>query len=104
VKRRQHTDAQILLQIHLRELGLETEREYSFMPGRRWKFDLASVEQRLAFEADGGKFHGGHRRGQALEDDYERQNTAIMEGWRILRFTNDQILCGKAKEFVGKWL
>jgi len=78
--------------------------EHRFCEGRKWQFDVAIPQLRIAFEADGGKWHGGHRRGKALEDDYERQNTAIMEGWRVLRFTNQQILCGKAKEFLEKYL
>ena len=104
MKKKRLSVAQYLLQIHLRELGIHTEAEFRFKPDRRWKFDLADTHNKIGFEADGGKFTGGHRRGEALEDDYERQNTAIMEGWRLLRFTNDQILNGEAKAFIEKYL
>ena len=94
------TQAQKLLQIHLRELGIKTVKEYTFAPPRRWRFDLADLENHLAFECDGGMFHGGHKRGKALEGDYEKQNTAALAGWRLLRFTNRQVLNGEAR----KWL
>lgn len=95
---------QILLCTHLKELGIETIAEYQFYPERKWRADLACLDRRLLFEADGGKWHGGHRRGKALEDDYERQNTAILLGWRLLRFTNEQIMSGWAREFVKRWI
>ena len=98
------TEAQVLLAIHLSELGIQTVAEYRFDPERQWRFDLCDLEQRLAFEVDGGMFRGGHRRGEALEDDYEKQNCAILQGWRILRFTNRDVLSGKAKEFIAKYL
>ena len=93
--------SQILMAVHLEELGLSTVAEYQFCPDRKWKADLYLPEARILIECDGGKWSGGHKRGQALEDDYERQNWAQMHGYRILRFTNEQIDSGAAKEF---WL
>lgn len=94
------TEAQTLLQVHLAELGIETVPEFRFYPPRFWRFDLACERLKCAFECDGGAFHGGHKRGKALMDDYEKQNTAQLLGWKILRFTNDFILDGRAKEFL----
>ena len=105
------TDAQILLKTHIAEVlkagGWPEEwiqTEYPFSEGRRWRMDIAIPHMRLAFECDGGKWHGGHRRGAALEADYERQNVAIMTGWRLLRFTNEQILDGRALAWLKEWL
>jgi len=108
---KKQTEAQIWLVDYLRE-GMKKDgwepswvvTEYKFYETRKWQFDVAIPQLRLAFECDGGKWHGGHRRGKALEDDYERQNTAIMEGWRLLRFTNEQILNGWAKQFFDRYL
>jgi hypothetical protein len=96
------TQAQILLRIHLREMGyhdLEIFDEYQFWPQRKWRFDVAIPHQRLAFECSGGNWAGGHRRGKAQEDEYDKLNTATMSGWRVLQWTNGQILNGHAKEF-----
>jgi very-short-patch-repair endonuclease len=98
------TQAQELLRTHLSELGLRTEAEYQWDDERKWRADLACLEHHILFEVDGGKWHGGHRRGKALEDDYERQNSAILDGWRLLRFTNEQVMDGRAKKWLEEWL
>lgn len=98
------TEAQMLLQEHLKELGIKTVPEYRFDPERKWRADLASIEHRILFECDGGMFRGGHKRGMALEKDYEKQNEAQAQGWKIFRFTNRQILTGSAYDWMKGWL
>jgi very-short-patch-repair endonuclease len=100
------TPAQILLGIHLKEMefGRSIVYEYQFNPGRKWRADLAIPELRLLFECDGGAYRGGHKRGKALGEDYEKQNWAQLAGYRILRFTNEQVLNGKAKAFLQEWM
>jgi very-short-patch-repair endonuclease len=101
------TEAQIALGMALMELGFKASEvfyEYQFNPDRRWRADLAVPGDRLLLEADGGQFHGGHRRGNALAADYERQNWAVMNGWRLLRWTNKQILDGTAKAWLAPFV
>ena len=99
------SEAQTLLEIHLRELWPQFTpiKEYSFMDGRRFRFDLAILDIRLGFEVCGGSWSGGHRHGSAIERDYEKLNLAQMSGWRCLYFTNEAVLDGTAKEFLRKW-
>ena len=60
-------EAELLLKVHLRELSFrDIEEQYRFAPPRRWTFDLAIPDMKLAFECDGGQFTGGHRRSEAL--------------------------------------
>ncbi len=94
------TEAQTLLQIHLRELGIETVPEYRFCE-RQWRFDLASVEHHIGFECN-GHFAGKH--GAGWSSDAEKLNTAQMLGWRVLVFRNRDVLCGKAKKFLEEYL
>jgi very-short-patch-repair endonuclease len=96
------TEAQILLQKHLGELGIPTVSEYQFAKPRRWRFDLADVESKIGFECDGGMFRGGHVQSFGLEKDYEKQNYAQLDGWKVLRFTNRQILRGEAKKWLSE--
>ena len=98
------TAAQMLLRQHLRELGLVAEAEYRFCEDRRWAADLAVPSLRLLFEANGGRWTGGHFRGKAVDAENEKLNTAQMEGWRILQFTNEFILSGEAREWLKRWL
>jgi very-short-patch-repair endonuclease len=104
-RRKRQTEAQILLAIHVRELGVtDLKAEFRIDPARQWRADLALPAYRILIECDGGMHTGGHKRGAALEDDYDKQNSAQMLGWRILRFSNRQVLCGEAKEFLWKFL
>lgn len=98
------TKAQTLLKIHLKELGIPTIPEFRFCVGRRWRFDLFSESEGLAFEVNGGKWSGGHRRGKQIEEENEKLNTAQMMGYRVLQFTNEQVLEGRAKKFLKEWI
>ncbi len=97
------TEAQTLLQIHLRELGIETVPEYRFCE-RQWRFDLADESSHTAYECDGGQWSGGHMRGAALESQYEKDRVAQLRGWRIFRFTNRQVLSGDALAWLKEHL
>lgn len=46
--------------------------------------DIAFVAVRLAIEIDGRAFHSA---ASAFEQDRERQNTLVLAGWTVLRFT-----------------
>lgn len=62
--------------------------EWRFAPPRRWRFDRAFVERRLAVELEGGVWAGGrHTRPAGYEADCAKYNCATVEGWRVLRFT-----------------
>ena len=98
------TEAQTLLQIHLKELGVETIPEYQFDCDRKFRFDLASLEHRIGFEISGGNWTGGHRRGKAQEHEYDKLNIAQMAGWRVMQWTNRQVLDGDALEFLRNHL
>lgn len=66
--------------------------ELRFAPPRRWRFDLAWVDQKLAVEIEGGAWvNGRHSRGRGFESDAEKYNAATLAGWRLLRFTPSMI-------------
>lgn len=70
----------------------EPVREYRFHPARRWRFDFAWPEQRVAVEIEGGAWvQGRHTRGAGYTNDCEKYNSAMLEGWRVLRFTGDML-------------
>ena len=98
------SEAQLLLSAHLLELGVVTEYEFQFLEDRKFAFDLADPESRIGYECDGGQFSGGHMRGKALEQQYEKDRLAQLHGWRVMRFTNRQILNGEAKKWLQEHL
>lgn len=80
-------------QVAVRICGLpEPVREYVFCPGRRWRFDFAWPEQRVACEIDGATWaQGRHVRGAGFERDCEKLNMAVSMGWRVFRFTRTML-------------
>ncbi len=72
--------------------GFEPVREHRFAPPRRWRFDFAWLERKVAVEIEGGNWVGGrHTRGAAFEKDAEKYNTAVLLGWLVLRFTPSMV-------------
>lgn len=64
-------------------------REYTPAPDRRYRLDIALVEDRLAIEVDGYQHHGKYLRD--FRRDRERQNWLVVRGWRVLRFAAGDI-------------
>lgn len=60
--------------------------EHRFHPVRKWRFDYAWPEQKVALEVEGGVWTGGrHTRGAGFLKDMEKYNEASAMGWRIVR-------------------
>lgn len=62
-------------------------RQHKFHTDRKWAFDFAWPEWKLAVELDGGSWiKGGHNTATGQARDYEKHNAAVRLGWRVLRF------------------
>lgn len=71
--------------------------EYKFYETRRWKFDVAHPFAQWAFEIEGGIWiQGGHNRGKGFIEDMEKYNHAAAHGWRVFRFSTEQVEKGEA--------
>lgn len=69
--------------------GSEPEREWRFHPTRRWRFDFAFPDEKVAVETEGGAWvKGRHSRGKGFEADCWKYSTAAAMGWAVLRFTD----------------
>lgn len=79
--------ANIILLFERAKLPLPTT-EYQFHPERKWRFDLAWPDQKLAMEVEGGIWTGGrHVSAAGFFKDMEKKNAAAVLGWRILYIT-----------------
>lgn len=89
---------ELLLISHLKALKLPAPvAQHRFAPPRRWTFDLAWPDRKLAAEVEGGIWvRGRHTRGKGYEKDCEKYNEAALTGWRVLRFTTGQVKDGAA--------
>lgn len=75
------------------DLKVECVKEYKFHPKRRWRFDYAIPNHKIALEVEGGVWTGGrHIRAQGFLGDMEKYNTATLMGWRVFRTTPDDLL------------
>lgn len=81
--------------------GLEPEPEFRFDPTRKWRFDFAFLDSKVALEVQGGLFTGGrHSRGAALLKEHEKLNAAACAGWRILYCIPDDLCTMDVIEMV----
>lgn len=64
------------------------EHDYRFHPVRKFRFDFAFPEHKVAIEMEGGVFKKGrHTRGVGYSKDTVKYNLATCEGWKVLRYT-----------------
>jgi very-short-patch-repair endonuclease len=75
--------------------GSDMTREYRFHPTRKWRFDVAFPSVKLAIEIDG---RGYHQTIVGVRADHEKQNAAVLMGWRVMRFP----ACDKGQ--VTEWV
>lgn len=79
--------------------------EYRFHPKRKWQFDFAWPEFRLAVEVEGGVWTSGrHSRGAGFVADCEKYNEALLAGWRVIRVTGTHIENGAAVDWIRRAL
>lgn len=96
-------EANVLLELHLGELGLRFIPEFRFCAHRKWRFDYY-IGRNEAIEIEGGIFsRGRHTRGVGYQKDLEKYRTAAAMGYRVFRFSTQEVLDGTAREFLKKW-
>ena len=90
------------LQLQIRAMGLpEPEQDYQFHPSRRFRFDFAWVDKKLAVEVEEGTHSNGrHTRGVEFENDCIKYGEAMKLGWNVYRCTGAMIQNGTAIETV----
>lgn len=88
-------------------VGILPVKEYIFHKQRKWRFDYAIPELKIAIEVEGGVWtQGRHVRPKGYIGDMEKYNQAVLYGWSLLRFIPDDALKTKTmnliKELVNK--
>ena len=85
--------------LQLRAYKIPYEREKRFAPPRRFRFDF--LVGKLAIELQGGVYsQGAHSRGKGQERDFEKNYLALLEGYKVLYVSGDQVRSGEAIEWV----
>jgi hypothetical protein len=71
--------------------------EVRFHPTRKWRFDVAWIEAKVAVEIHGGAFVSGrHTRGAGFREDCVKLATAAALGWRVIPCLPEHIVRGEA--------
>jgi hypothetical protein len=80
--------------------------QYKFHETRKWRLDIAWPDQWLAVECEGTAAGTNAKTGRpnisrhqtigGFRDDCEKYNAAVELGWRVLRYTLQEIKNGKA--------
>lgn len=80
-------------------------KEFVFHPTRKWRFDRAWPEQKVAVEVNGGVWSGGrHVRGSGYIKDREKVNEAQLLGWTVIEVVDKTIENEQAFEWVRRAL
>jgi very-short-patch-repair endonuclease len=79
-------------------------RQAKLIPGRKFAFDFAWPEHRLAVEVQGGIWlrKGAHTSGQGVTRDCEKAALALLEGFRTLAVTGEQVRSGDALRWIER--
>ena len=81
------------------------EREYRFHPTRKWRFDFAWPDSKVAAEVEGATWaNGRHTRGSGVELDCEKYAEANLLGWHVYRFTGKMVSDGRAIDYIERAL
>lgn len=81
------------------------EREVRFHATRRWRWDLSWKDAMLAVEVDGGTWvRSRHTTGKGFQGDCDKTNAGVLAGWRVYRFTRQDVESGAAAALVRRAL
>lgn len=92
-----HLELEFYLALKEAKLLSGMEREFRFHDTRKWRFDFAWPDVKLAVEIQGGIWlggRGGHTSARGIERDNEKLLEAIMLGWRVLYATPSMVKSG----------
>lgn len=101
--KREALEKQMLAQIAGTPSIPTPQTQHLFHPSRKWRFDFAWPQEKIALEVQGGVHTGGgHVRGNGYNNDCEKNNEACVMGWRVLAVTTDHISSGQALDWLRR--
>jgi very-short-patch-repair endonuclease len=91
--------------LHCKAYKLNPVREYRFHQVRKWRFDFCWPDLMLAVEIEGGIWKmGRHNTPSGMIADIEKYNHATILGFRLLRYTTEQVHLGIAIQEVRAFI
>jgi very-short-patch-repair endonuclease len=72
----------------LKSKKIDFVKEYKFLQNRKFRFDFAIIEKKIAIEYEGIISNKArHTSITGYSKDCEKYNLAALNGWRVLRYT-----------------
>ena len=85
--------------------GISFKQNYRFSPPRKLEIDIAIPEHRIGVEIDGGVYtRQAHGSIAGILRDLKKHNLLTLEGWRVLRFTPQEVERGEAVQGIKNLL
>lgn len=104
-KPKEKKDYSGFLQFCEQHIGITPVMELKFHPVRKWRFDFAFPNQKIAVEVEGGVWtQGRHTRGSGFVGDMEKYNQAVSLGWSVLRTMPNLLETQQTIELIKKTL
>lgn len=77
------------------------KREYTFAKPRRFRFDFAWTNYKVAVEIEGGTWvKGRHTTGKGFQNDCEKYNLAAVNGWIVIRGDSAMVRDGRLLDWA----
>jgi very-short-patch-repair endonuclease len=104
--KREHLELTFKMQLRAAGIHKGLVCEHVFHPERKWRFDFAFLDIKLAIEVDGGTTWGKsrHSYGTGFDNDCIKRNTAQAMGWKVFNFSAGLIKSGQAIMFVEDFI
>lgn len=95
-----------LFSLHCSVYDFTPGREFCFDPSRKWAFDFAWPDLKIAVEIEGGTEFGKsrHSQGKGFEQDARKYNRATYLGWKVYRFSTAMVKSAEAIDFIREVL
>ncbi|PPL04930.1 endonuclease domain-containing protein [Parapedobacter indicus] len=85
------------------DIKVDIVKEHRFHPVRRFRFDYAILEYKIAIEQEGGIWSNGrHTRGAGYKRDMEKYSLAAVDGWIVIRRTPDDLNTTETLNLIRK--
>jgi len=109
-EKRERLERLLYDQIRVSGLVLPEKQINGIVPGRKFRWDFGYRFLKILIEVQGGiymkgkKGPGAHNRAWGIIRDCEKNNLAVLAGWRVLYFDTQSIRTGKALRFLEKMI
>lgn len=100
-------DYKVALVEQIKNAGLQgLTAEHQFMTTRKFRYDFAFVEHKVAIDYEGGIFaaEASHSSISGILRDIEKHTEAQLHGWIVIRCTAKTVENGQALRFIKRAL